>query len=196
MHLKDLRYPDDATFERLVSCSPVLEVLKVSGYRDVPRVFRVHSLSVKRLKTDLWKCFGTFQVVIDVPQVRVLTIHDDDSESYIIKNLSSSFKLDITLSFEERVHEASVSSMRNRIRDFLPGISKVGEMNMYLNTFKVLFVNGLHISILHNERRPFFLPHNIFVSAFRSNFVTIPNYDHCLNFITCPACLLESLYRI
>ncbi|CAA7020168.1 unnamed protein product [Microthlaspi erraticum] len=137
MRLRDLRYPDDATFERLVSCSPVLEELEFSGYFDVSRVFRVHTPSLKSLKTQIWNRDGMFQVVIDAPQVRVLTIYDNDSGSYIIKNLSSSFKLDILLSFGKWAEEERVSSMRNRIRHFLPGISNVGEMKIYVGTVKV-----------------------------------------------------------
>ncbi|CAA7032705.1 unnamed protein product [Microthlaspi erraticum] len=100
MHLKYVWYPNDATFERLVSCCPVLEELKVSGYG--PDVILVRSLSLKRLRIKLRECNG-----------------------------------DISLTFGEEFDEASVSSKRDTIRKFLPGISKVGDMIIDEDTFKV-----------------------------------------------------------
>ncbi|CAA7032703.1 unnamed protein product [Microthlaspi erraticum] len=101
MYLKYVRYPNNATIKRLVSCCPVLEELKISG-------------------------FGPEVILID----------DSESRSYKIKNLESSFKLDISLGYGEDFNEAKVSSKREAIRKFLPGISKVGEMIIYLDTFK------------------------------------------------------------
>ncbi|CAA7032707.1 unnamed protein product [Microthlaspi erraticum] len=67
-----------------------------------------------------------------------LKIHDSISESYVIKNLDSIVKLDVSLSFGDEFDEASVSSKRYTIRKFLSGISKVAEMIIHKDSFQTL----------------------------------------------------------
>lgn len=49
MHLEYVEYPNEATFETLILCSPVLEDLKIVIANDDGKAFRVHSRSLKRL---------------------------------------------------------------------------------------------------------------------------------------------------
>ncbi|XP_010474185.1 PREDICTED: putative FBD-associated F-box protein At5g53635 [Camelina sativa] len=145
MHLKYCYYGKVATFERLISCCPVLEKLKIveCETQDYYKCIQVHSLSVKKLNINLRDCIGgseKYGVVIDAPLLGSLTIDDDKTESYIINNLSANAKLDINLDFGlQDLDEASVSSRRSSIRDFLLGISKVEEMIVYQNILKIIF---------------------------------------------------------
>ncbi|CAA7034863.1 unnamed protein product [Microthlaspi erraticum] len=136
MKLRNVRCPDEATFERLVSCSPVLQVLKIAGHEDFHRAFPVHSLSLKKLQAKLERG----HVVIDAPLLGVLKIEDTSVENYVIRNLASSFKLDLTLLCGKLVYE---SAKRNSFRVFLSGISNVGEMVMSEKTFKVFHLYSI-----------------------------------------------------
>ncbi|CAA7014371.1 unnamed protein product [Microthlaspi erraticum] len=89
---------------------------------------RVQSLSVKRLSLKLGKGDDKFEVEIDAHLLRFLKIHDSITKSYVIKNLDSIVKLDVSLGFGEDFDEASVSLKRHSIRRFLSGILKVAEM--------------------------------------------------------------------
>ncbi|ESQ46458.1 hypothetical protein EUTSA_v10000471mg, partial [Eutrema salsugineum] len=143
MHLEEIwfQYPNETTFERLVSSCPVLEELKIIEFGNAPNVFRVHSFSLKRLEIKIRYALTDdyLNVVIDAPLLRWLRIDDCLSERYMINNLDSGAKLDISLSFGELLpNEETVSSKRYIIRDLLPRISEVGEMIMYLDIFKVI----------------------------------------------------------
>ncbi|XP_010446074.1 PREDICTED: putative FBD-associated F-box protein At5g53635 isoform X2 [Camelina sativa] len=106
------------------------------------KVFRVLSSSLMKLSIELYFImheFGT-GVVIDAPQLRFLSIRDDLSESFIIKNMHSTVKLDISLAFGlGKYNEEDVLSKRSMIHDFLPGISVVKEMIISWDTFMVIY---------------------------------------------------------
>ncbi|ESQ43134.1 hypothetical protein EUTSA_v10015873mg [Eutrema salsugineum] len=144
MHLKHVWFPNDSTFERLVSCCPALKELEID-VRGV-KVFRVHSLSLKRLvferRFTAFEVVSVLGVVIDAPLLGFLKMDDRYSESVVIKNLDSNAKLDVSLGFGDVFDEASVSSKRNKVREFLPGISKVGEMIISAETFMVFHLNS------------------------------------------------------
>lgn len=141
MHLYLVWFSNDATFERLVSCCPVLEVLQIIGFENTPKVYRVHSRSLMRLsfRRDSFYEFDFVPgVVIDAPLLSYLKISDQVSKSFIVNNLELNAELDISLNFGlEGYDEASVSSGRSRIRSFLAGLSKVGDMKIQENTIKV-----------------------------------------------------------
>lgn len=94
---------NEASFERLVSCCPVLEELEISkclNILDEKKVFRVISTSLKRLNVQLFNfghAYGT-GFVVDAPRLRFLSVVDNLSESFLVKNMDSSAKLDISLS--------------------------------------------------------------------------------------------------
>ncbi|KAG7537804.1 F-box domain [Arabidopsis suecica] len=142
LHLKYMWYRKEANFERLVTCCPVLEELKISGcVNDNAKVFRVLSRSLKklRIKTDKNdQGFGS-GFVIDAPRLCFLRINDKLSESFIITDVDPNAKVDISLSFGLSViDEASVLSRRSTIRSFLHGISKVRDMTLCRDTFKFI----------------------------------------------------------
>lgn len=83
-------------------------------------------------------------VVIDAPKLFFLSINDKVSKSFRVNNLESSAKLDICLVFgSDAFDDESVSSRRSSIRSFLPEISKVKDMIIHQDTFKVyIYVNS------------------------------------------------------
>ncbi|XP_010445943.1 PREDICTED: putative FBD-associated F-box protein At5g53635 [Camelina sativa] len=190
MHLKYVYYGKVATFERLISCCPVLEKLKIVGYEtqeDDYKCIRVHSLSVKRLNIDLRDGMGDgekYGVVIDALLLSSLTIDDEQAESYIISNLSANAKLDIHLDFGlHDFDEASVSSRRSSIRDFLLGISKVGEMIVCENTLKII-CHYSKLEMSHSKLEP--LPQFGYMSHLFA-FIYVPDLKWLLTLLgSCP----------
>ncbi|XP_024010612.1 putative FBD-associated F-box protein At5g53635 [Eutrema salsugineum] len=145
MHLTYIKFPNEATFERLVSSCPVLEELEIDGrVNSDAKVFRVLSTSLKSLTISLKKhvpmhVLGS-GVVIDAPRLCFLSIKDNLSESFIIANMDSSASLYLSLSFALGFfNEVSFSSARNRLRSFLLGISKVRDMTTSKDTFELFF---------------------------------------------------------
>ncbi|XP_019087644.1 PREDICTED: putative F-box/FBD/LRR-repeat protein At2g05300 [Camelina sativa] len=141
-YLKDIVYPNEATFERLVSSSPVLEDLKVDVLWTDGKVYRVHSRSLKRLRLHRSFSFpfdSSPGVVVDAPLLCCLRIEDRDSESVIVNNVQSNAKLDISLHFGlGDFDEASVSSRISSIRKFTSGILTVMDMTICVYTFKII----------------------------------------------------------
>ncbi|XP_019086391.1 PREDICTED: putative FBD-associated F-box protein At5g53635 [Camelina sativa] len=130
-------------FERLVSCCPVLEDLEIVHCWNVPQHLRVQSRSLKML--NIGHTFGCSQiengqgVVIDAPLLCCLSIIDDRSKSFIVNNMEYNAKLEVDVTFGLKVtDEASISSGRSLIRSFLSGISKVGDLTIHPQTFKVI----------------------------------------------------------
>ncbi|KAG7537796.1 F-box domain [Arabidopsis suecica] len=143
MHLLCVRLSKDATFERFISCCPVLEDLRISGCVNAPQPLRVHSRSLKRLY--IGDCYSTLVdsvpgVVIDAPQLCCLSIMDNKSKSFIINNLEYGGELEVYVTFGLEVSdEASFLSGRGLIRSFLSGILKVGDLTIYADTFKMIY---------------------------------------------------------
>ncbi|XP_019086396.1 PREDICTED: putative FBD-associated F-box protein At5g53635 [Camelina sativa] len=140
MHLGHITYPNESTFERLVSSCSVLEELEIQGSFDSnANVFRVISKSLKKLSIELMFCLRApgSGFVIDAPRLHSLSIDDNLPESFIITNMDSNVK--VVLCFLLGVSdEASISSQqRHRLRSFLPLISKVKDMFIQLETFQV-----------------------------------------------------------
>ncbi|EOA14412.1 hypothetical protein CARUB_v10027612mg [Capsella rubella] len=139
LSVKDVRYPNSATFERLVSFCPVLEELEITTFViSNATLFRVFSRSLKKLKITQ-SCWSG--VVIDAPLLRFLSINDDLSKSSVVINkLHPDAKLDISTSYGlEFFRGASFSSKRNSIRSFLSQISKVKDVTMCRETIKIIF---------------------------------------------------------
>ncbi|CAH8279537.1 unnamed protein product [Arabidopsis lyrata] len=142
MHLEDNVYPNEATFKKLISCCPVLEDLTVIIYGKDTKSFPVHSRSLKRLTLVRISSFhsGAISgVVINAPLLCALSINDNTSKSFIVNNMGSSAKLDLSILFGLwDFDEASLTSRRSSIHRFLPGISKVKELMIRTRTFKLL----------------------------------------------------------
>ncbi|CAH8279529.1 unnamed protein product [Arabidopsis lyrata] len=112
LHLKYIYYREEASFERLVSCCPILEKLKIV----------------------------VSEFVIDAPRIRFLSI-SDKIESYLLDDVDcSKAKVDISLPFGlDDVNEANISlRSSSSIHSFLPGISKVRDLTICQDVFKLI----------------------------------------------------------
>ncbi|KAG7534100.1 Leucine-rich repeat 2, partial [Arabidopsis thaliana x Arabidopsis arenosa] len=142
MHLEENCYTSEATFEKLVSsCCPVLENLKIAASDIDGIVYRVRSPSLKRLSIErkyiVLERYCVPGVLIDAPLLCCLTIDDHDSYSFIVKNLQSNAELNISY-LDFGLGKLGVESRLSNIRDFLLGISRVGNMKICLVPFKVI----------------------------------------------------------
>ncbi|KAL9283337.1 putative FBD-associated F-box protein [Arabidopsis thaliana] len=142
IHLEYVWFPNEANLERFVSCCPVLEELKIYGCGNENAItLRLLSRSLKKLSINILKSMCDFhsEVVIDAPLLSYLKINDNVSERYIVNNLESNAKLDISLPFGLLdFDEASVSSRTDSIHSFLRGILKVSDMTIWVDTFKLI----------------------------------------------------------
>ncbi|EFH42241.1 predicted protein, partial [Arabidopsis lyrata subsp. lyrata] len=118
MHLLHNRYPNEATLQKLVSGSPVLEDLTIirSSDDDEANVLQVRSHTLKRIEI----CEDT-QVVIDAPLLQCLTATVSSTKNFQIVNLGFSAKLYIVFPYCHMTY----SSM---IPDILTDISRVREL--------------------------------------------------------------------
>ncbi|KAG2310504.1 hypothetical protein Bca52824_022061 [Brassica carinata] len=151
MYLEYIEFPNEATFETLVLCSPVLECLKVVVASDNEKVFRVHSRSLKRLTFERVSpfLFESAGVVIDAPRLSFLTIKDNVSKSFLIHNFESNGILEMSLvgfvrlveiddEFFDDIYEEGVLLRRSNIHKFLHGISMAKSMKISRGTFKIM----------------------------------------------------------
>ncbi|XP_019086415.1 PREDICTED: putative FBD-associated F-box protein At5g53635 [Camelina sativa] len=145
MHLKYILYGKESIFQGLVSRCPVLEKLKIAGspFGDVI-IFRLHSTSLKKLCIQIQrnnnKGYGV-GFVVDAPGLGFLSI-SDKPEGYKWNDRYSDVKVDICLPFDlEDIKEASIS-LRSSIHNFLPGISKVRDMTICKDIFKLICQYG------------------------------------------------------
>ncbi|KAG7537808.1 F-box domain [Arabidopsis suecica] len=143
MHLEDNVYPNEATFKKLISCCPVLEDLTVIIYGKDTKSFPVHSRSLKRLtlvRVSSFHSGAISGVVINAPRLCSLRIKDNVSKSFIVKNIGSNAKLDLSILFGLwYFDETSVTSRRSSIDRFLPGILSVREMTIHPRTFMLMY---------------------------------------------------------
>ncbi|CAL9222171.1 unnamed protein product [Arabidopsis halleri] len=126
LRLEDIEFHNEATFERLVSSCPVLEDLKVDVVSNDRNVYRVHSRSLKRFcfrRTPFTRFETVPGVVIDAPLLCCLRIDDCLSQSFIVTDLESNAKLDISLRFH--LWAGFDEAKRCMIHMFLAWISRV-----------------------------------------------------------------------
>ncbi|KAL0710317.1 hypothetical protein Bca4012_017295 [Brassica carinata] len=129
LHLMSMMNPREATFERLISSSPVLEELEVNNsLNDDVKVFRVISRSLKRLSIQE----RMSEVVIDAPRLVHLSIDSSLSGSYAITStMDTNVKLVIQHgSYFGDFDETSILSNIERFRSCLSGTSKVRDMTI------------------------------------------------------------------
>ncbi|CAA7032701.1 unnamed protein product [Microthlaspi erraticum] len=150
MCLEKNMYPNEATLEKLISSCPVLESLDIVASDIDENVFRVHSRSLKMLTIERGRIVLPWYddddhhhddvpgVVIDAPLLSSLSIDDIASQNFVVSNMESNAKLDISLSFGLGIDclRRWVPSRRGSIGDFLVGISRVREIKISSLTFK------------------------------------------------------------
>ncbi|KAF8088629.1 hypothetical protein N665_0533s0015 [Sinapis alba] len=146
-----IEFPNEATFETLVLCSPVLECLNIVVASDDEKVFRVHSGSLKWLTFERVSSFvfDSAGVVIDAPRLCFLSINNNISKSFIIHDFETTnciLKMSLLdfVRLEEiddefnDIYEEGVSSSRSNIHKFLHGTSIAKSMIISKGTFKLM----------------------------------------------------------
>ncbi|XP_019086392.1 PREDICTED: F-box/FBD/LRR-repeat protein At1g51370-like [Camelina sativa] len=120
IHLRNIKYPNETTLQKLISGSPVLEDFTSIRYSkvDAGHVLQLRSHTLKRI--DIYNEFT--QVVIDAPRLQCLRASVSSPKSFQIVNLGSSAKLEI--SFPSR----DVTYSSNTIHNVLTDISRVREL--------------------------------------------------------------------
>lgn len=200
MSLADVVYPNEATFEKLVSSCPVLEDLVVDILVWDANVFRVRSQSLKRF--TLTRPYpGLLDpvipgVVVDAPLLSCLSINNLAAESIIVNNMESEAKLDIAITFGPG--DVDDIAKRSRIRSFLLGVSKVGDMTLCAHTFEV-YNNESNAGVywtLHIFLSKVSDIHIVVLDLIFSSSASTRNSNHCLDLVTCPGWMLILGYLI
>ncbi|KAF8056717.1 hypothetical protein N665_1269s0004 [Sinapis alba] len=125
MYSEYIEFPNEATFETLVLCSPVLECLNIVVASDDEKVFRVHSGSLKWL-------------FINDNVSKIIIIHDFETTNCILKMSLLGFVCLEEIDEFDDIYEEGVSSSRSNIHKFLHGISMAKSMIISRSTFKCL----------------------------------------------------------
>jgi len=155
MYLEDVVFPSDAAAETLISCSPVLEDLKLSLHRDdVVVVLRVYSQSLKsftlKRAVPVYAINGAHTVLVDTPRLVYMSLIDYQFKSFKIISMSDYVKVDLDVDFELMRDELSE---RNIVYDLLNNFSGVRNMTISWTTLKVckvkLFTSS-KISLYHS----------------------------------------------
>ena len=128
--------------EKLISGCSVLEDLELIRPFDIRThkvllLLRVSSQTLKSftLHFAIYKDRTDFSVEIDAPRLKYMTVEQSQSDSIVVKNLSSLFSIDIGTKFNPLRHEDL--RMRNVFYDFLTGISSVKHMIICLWSLQV-----------------------------------------------------------
>lgn len=99
LHLKFVKYTNETTLEKLISCSPVLEDLTIVKYsEDNAKVIQVRSQTLKRVDIHRW--FDRHNgLVIDTPLLQFLRIKTHSIENIEFINLGFTTNVDIDVNF-------------------------------------------------------------------------------------------------
>ncbi|XP_019087645.1 PREDICTED: F-box/FBD/LRR-repeat protein At5g53840-like [Camelina sativa] len=119
-----VKYTDETTLEKLISCSPVLEDLTIIKYtEDNGKVIQVRSQTLKRVDIDQWydRLYG---IVIDAPLLQFLRIIAYEIKNIKIINIGLTVKVDIDTNVLS-ILDPNDLTIRSMIRDFLTGISRI-----------------------------------------------------------------------
>ncbi|XP_020876667.1 F-box/FBD/LRR-repeat protein At5g18770 [Arabidopsis lyrata subsp. lyrata] len=141
MYLEDVFFPSDAAVEMLISCSPVLEDLKISlnRYDDVV-VLRVYSQSLKsftlKRKDPVYAINGAHTVLVDTPRLEYMSLMDYQFKSFKILSMSDSVKVDLDVNFELMRDNLSE---RNIIYNLLNNFSGVRDVTISWKTLKFIY---------------------------------------------------------
>ncbi|RID68708.1 hypothetical protein BRARA_C00851, partial [Brassica rapa] len=140
MFLEDVGLPNDAAAEELISCSPVLQVLKICLCKyDSVVALRVCSPSLKSftLKRVEPRYSRGHSVVIDAPKLGYLSLTDYyHFSSFEITSVADSFKVDIDVEFElmsDYLMEMKI------VYNLLKNFSGVTEMTISWKTLEFIY---------------------------------------------------------
>lgn len=144
MHLKEVSFTNHAAIETLIASCPVLEDLSIVRSQHDLKVIRMCSETVTSLNlvrdvtnTNLWG-IDKWEVMIDCPKLKYLSLKDNKSLGFMINSLCSSAKVDIAVDFNvEGVLNPYDWPKRNSISNFLNRISSVRDMTICSKTLEV-----------------------------------------------------------
>ncbi|ESQ51007.1 hypothetical protein EUTSA_v10023168mg, partial [Eutrema salsugineum] len=119
MHLECIKCPNEATLEKLILGSPVLEDVTIIAYLDdAPKVLQVRSQTLKRIHINVYT-----KVVSDAPLLQYLKTEVNPNNHFKITSSGSFAKVDISFGGEHS--ELCEGSMT---RDILTAISRVRDL--------------------------------------------------------------------
>ncbi|EOA15249.1 hypothetical protein CARUB_v10028648mg [Capsella rubella] len=124
LHLEFVKYTDETTLEKLISCSPVLEDLSIVKYtEDNARAIQVRSKTLKRVDINQWYD-REYGLVIDAPLLQFLRIIAYSTKNIKIINTGLPAKVDIDANVLSILDPNDLTS-RSMMRDFFTSISRV-----------------------------------------------------------------------
>ncbi|CAF2337299.1 unnamed protein product [Brassica napus] len=148
MHMEENLYADDEILEKLVSSCPVLESLTVvRNVDETVKVLRVWSKTLNSLKLVLDSSKSWYnddsddwEVLIDAPRRKYLSLEDDQSVSFVISNVASSAKVEIDVSFNVNdIWDMDESVERfSAVGKMLNGLSSARDMTISGTTLKII----------------------------------------------------------
>ncbi|CAF1757455.1 hypothetical protein HID58_087628 [Brassica napus] len=141
MQLEYVKYPNEATFVKLISGSPVLEYLTViRAPTNNSNVLIVCSQTLKRIYINQFIRFDEQNgVVIDAPLLEILMIKCYLTNNLKIINLGLTPKIDIDIPFITiDVFDANDSSKRSVVHNFFASISRARCLAISHATVKVI----------------------------------------------------------
>jgi len=135
MHLLSVWFSSEAALERLISSSPVLQVLYIEKVWNV-EVIRVRSQSLYSLRMRIWKRdldwnkdLTKIGLVIDAPRLKSLNLQIHRFKDLVLNSVCSPLKVDISIS-EGEFNPINSLTMKT-LRTFIAWISNV--TNLALN---------------------------------------------------------------
>ncbi|ESQ42228.1 hypothetical protein EUTSA_v10015662mg [Eutrema salsugineum] len=135
MHLEENVYADDEILENLVSSYETVKILRV-------RSQALNSLKLVLDSSRSWYNDDSegWEVLIDAPRLKYLSIKDDQSASFVITNLCSSAKVEIGVSFNVNdIWDLDDSLERiSSVGKLLTGLSNVRDMTLSGTTLKII----------------------------------------------------------
>ncbi|KAF8102303.1 hypothetical protein N665_0198s0016 [Sinapis alba] len=148
MHLEENLYADDEILEKLISSCHVLESLTVvRNVDETVKVLRVRSKTLNSLKLVLDSSKSWYnddsddwEVLIDAPRLKYLSLEDYQSVSFVISNVASSAKVEIDVSFNVNdIWDENESMERFSAVGKLPyGLLSVRDMTISETTLKII----------------------------------------------------------
>ncbi|CAL9243454.1 unnamed protein product [Arabidopsis halleri] len=135
LHLAFVKYTNETTLDKLISCSPVLEDLTIVKYaEDNAKVLQVRSQTLKRVDIHRW--FDPHNgLVIDTPLLQCLRIRTHSIKNIEFINLGFTTKVDI----DAYLLDPNDLSNRSIMRDFFTSISRVKSLVISYATIKDIF---------------------------------------------------------
>ncbi|KAL1206636.1 F-box/FBD/LRR-repeat protein [Cardamine amara subsp. amara] len=131
IHLEETTCPNEATLEKLISGSPLLEDLTLIRFsKHIAKVLQVRSQTLKRIRINE----SSAKVVIDAPLLQCLRTVIHSTKNFEIINLGFSTKLDINV-----LYGHGTTYRTSLIHGILTDISRVRDLDINHYFWKEIF---------------------------------------------------------